>query len=156
MKTQQIRSIKGQIQGFFSVLPAWAGMILRYPFFFLFSLRFTRMSGDDPNRFAVVFWKIMFYPHERGWSCYDGKNFETITVLPAWAGMILLFRFFVLGSLRFTRMSGDDPIRNAVACIDCAFYPHERGWSIINRVLLFFNLVLPAWAGMILIIGLGS
>ena len=48
MKTQQIRSIKGQIQGFFSVLPAWAGMILVFALEYDPDYGFTRMSGDDP------------------------------------------------------------------------------------------------------------
>ena len=151
MKTQQIRSIKWQIQGFFSVLPAWAGMIPIFLFQKVVSLCFTRMSGDDPVKNMAVSWHMKFYPHERGWSFYFVDKSYKPLVLPAWAGMILANLFRTLETKSFTRMSGDDPAETADPIADIRFYPHERGWSFAGIMENFFYIVLPAWAGMILI-----
>ena len=92
----------------------------------------------------------MFYPHERGWSYPIWTQTLHLSVLPAWAGMILTNTSPQGGIYCFTRMSGDDPgIFEAHAVVDL-FYPHERGWSQAQLLIFFINNVLPAWAGMIL------
>ena len=150
MKTQQIRSIKGQIQGFFSVLPAWAGMILIGPKSCGYGFGFTRMSGDDPSLIIGTKKAIKFYPHERGWSFSVSCIGNYFRVLPAWAGMILSFIPSRSLKFSFTRMSGDDPPSSYSYEWRTRFYPHERGWSFGLDIYEYNEFVLPAWAGMIL------
>ena len=135
MKTQQIRSIKGQIQGFFSVLPAWAGMILSSEPQLGQILCFTRMSGDDPDICSICKLSSKFYPHERGWSYKLQGHYGKLQVLPAWAGMILTVPTKVQAGKSFTRMSGDDPIIYNMANSIAKFYPHERGWSYFPKIV---------------------
>ena len=111
------------------VLPAWAGMILVLKIWAKTHWRFTRMSGDDPKKPKQEISLNVFYPHERGWSLPFRFLLSKCEVLPAWAGMILSVKILKGNFLRFTRMSGDDPIIKRNTKFNKMFYPHERGWS---------------------------
>ena len=64
--------------------------------------------------------------------------------------MILDKDFQLLTKASFTRMSGDDPSTRPPSSFPSEFYPHERGWSFDRIYQGAVDLVLPAWAGMIL------
>ena len=70
------------------------------------------MSGGDPGGANAIDKFKMFYPHERGWSLKIATEMKDTLVLPAWAGVILDFVHILSEFLRFTRMSGGDPIIN--------------------------------------------
>ena len=50
------------------VFPAWAGMILLVPLWWVVLGGIPRMSGDDPKRACVKNKVSPYSPHERGWS----------------------------------------------------------------------------------------
>ena len=61
--------------------------------------------------------------------------------------MILLPNIINLINIRFTRMSGDDPIQYLLLCTKNQFYPHERGWSIPKIVRLKLLLCFTRMSG---------
>ena len=136
------------------VLPATAGMILDNDFKSQFHDRSTRNRGDDPNRVGVIIYCSLFYPQPRGWSYSYKIDHDTFIVLPATAGMIPRLKSPRLDTEGSTRNRGDDPIRLAVAQDESEFYPQPRGWSYVSLYGIYVDEVLPATAGMILMLGL--
>ena len=70
------------------VVPAQAGMILRFDYDVDEEDRCTRTSGDDPERYQWIRLWDKLYPHKRGWSFTVDTLFKLIFVVPAQAGMI--------------------------------------------------------------------
>ena len=66
----------------------------------------------------------------RGWS--------SITI---WTGTL---------PLHITRTCGDDPVLCSFFFWDSIYYPHMRGWSWLEKIRFYPEIILPAHAGMIL------
>ena len=72
----------------------------------------------------------------RGWS--------SITI---WTGTL---------PLHITRTCGDDPVLCSFFFWDSIYYPHMRGWSWLEKIRFYPEIILPAHAGMILTIWLST
>ena len=71
----------------------------------------------------------MYYPHMRGWSYQNAIVRPTLDVLPAHAGVILIYHKEIEKWKSITRTCGGDPsVFDAVNTYD-RYYPHMRGWS---------------------------
>ena len=93
----------------YPILPARAGVILVVSIYLKTFEHFTRTSGGDPE--IEWWWKTnwKFYPHERGWSWCKCYGAYCCNILPARAGVILVFALSIKPSSYFTRTSGGDP-----------------------------------------------
>ena len=93
--------------GFFSMLPAHAGVILYFRFLVHLTQDVTRTRGGDP---------ILFFP----WML-------EFLMLPAHAGVILTPRTCQICTLNVTRTRGGDPVHFLPFFYKIKCYPHTRG-----------------------------
>ena len=86
----------------------------------------------------------------RGWSFLISNKQNSSYILPAHAGMILRHCLYRRTLYDITRTCGDDPAspRNAKQIV--WYYPHMRGWSWLEKIRFYPEIILPAHAGMIL------
>ncbi len=110
------------------------------------------MRGGDPKRCRSVNRWLTFYPHARGWSLNKFSFRNGIQVLPACAGVIPFRRLLLSSKVCFTRMRGGDPVLSNGEKMRVEFYPHARGWSRLHQYSIVQAIVLPACAGVILIL----
>ena len=88
----------------------------------------------------------------RGWSYTTTKTPYKPSVLPAHAGVILFKKIFIKTLDSITRTCGGDPDSELVFSSEYAYYPHMRGWSWNLEEGSVRFCVLPAHAGVILIL----
>ena len=91
----------------------------------------------------------MFFPHSRGWSCWDGGRNSIVRVFPALAGVILSINPLQPFAKSFSRTCGGDPISMTDRDLDTLFFPHSRRWSRFKRGYICHRWVFPAHAGVI-------
>ena len=99
-----------------------------------------------------MFQQVLYYPHRRGWSYLNLLYSHRCIVLPAQAGMIPQRRLKMKKTLSITRTGGDDPSPRPSWIKTSLYYPHRRGWSWLQTRYPFLRRVLPAQAGMILLL----
>ena len=96
----------------YEVLPAHAGVILRYCSNSLSLVGITRTCGGDPHNYAKAYNLTLYYPHMRGWSRLKQLKHCLHRVLPAHAGVILNSVPCFLLNHGITRTCGGDPSGN--------------------------------------------
>ena len=111
------------------VLPAHAGVILKMFWKFNDFHSITRTCGGDPVVIVRNFHYSLYYPHMRGWSLYVLLSYRNNGVLPAHAGVILIWRVQYSVSICITRTCGGDPPIRKFTFDMFEYYPHMRGWS---------------------------
>ena len=135
--------------GFFTVVPAHAGMIPQVDIRKINTASCTRTRGDDPLALIYKYKTLMLYPHTRGWSSTKNIKCCGFSVVPAHAGMILTSPFSNITILCCTRTRGDDPEIMTMLAQAIGLYPHTRGWSSSTAFTKATTPVVPAHAGMI-------
>ena len=138
-----------QSTGLVDVVPAHAGMILIFEIPSSLQLSCTRTRGDDPNFSSILQRISTLYPHTRGWSYELMQSTGLVDVVPAHAGMILIFEIPSSLQLSCTRTRGDDPNFSSILQRISTLYPHTRGWSRSKGHWNKHKHVVPAHAGMI-------
>ena len=94
-----------------TICPAYAGMILQKDFDELVFKDLSRVCGDDPRLPSPCLYLVKFVPRMRGWS-YASFSFKRFSkICPAYAGMILICRYWSIPKGNLSRVCGDDPRR---------------------------------------------
>ena len=86
----------------------------------------------------------------RGWSQYLQKALAPVVVIPANAGVILVFASFPVEMPRYPRECGGDPTALETVAHRRQLSPRMRGWSYANFRFQRRTCVIPANAGVIL------
>ncbi len=153
----------------FSLFPAHAGVILPWRSFIRYRWTFSRTCGGDPGSLKLYTLKRHFFPHMRGWSIEQILLVRLKILFPAHAGVIhyqvillnLLDTFSrtcggdpsdrpsTLASNSFSRTCGGDPKISYREAQQILFFPHMRGWSIEQILLVRLKILFPAHAGVI-------
>ena len=131
------------------ICPAYAGMILLTSMLTTPTANLSRVCGDDPLLQIKALSKIPFVPRMRGWSCWNGREYKSQFICPAYAGMIPLGISSVLHSCYLSRVCGDDPFETLWEKIRRKFVPRMRGWSPERNIAELLGYICPAYAGMI-------
>ena len=120
-----------RIYGKEDILPAYAGVILLKGRIQLLTLNSSRVCGGDPVPAVALATSIAFFPRMRGWSySFCSLNFS-----------------FVDSS----RVCGGDPRGFKDKRVIKLFFPRMRGWSSSRSVFTMVFVILPAYAGVILL-----
>ena len=106
-------------------------------------------SGDDPATHIFFFPITQLSLHKRGWSWNERSKSIKVGVIPAQAGMILVYWFNYVQTCSYPCTSGDDPEMKGVKVSKWGLSLHKRGWSSTKTVSLLLHRVIPAQAGMI-------
>ena len=130
------------------VLPAYAGMFLvgRARVFFCFSS--PRVCGDVSLIFPLIFLNPSFSPRMRGCFRMISDLQPGEVVLPAYAGMFLSIKIYVLTIDGSPRVCGD--VSRTIQNRNCRrwFSPRMRGCFQKKPPPSEVSMVLPAYAGM--------
>ena len=130
------------------VSPASAGMDRRSPMTGHAERCFPRERGDGPPAGRASWRPHRFPPRARGWTIEDEIVGLRVSVSPASAGMDpgCGDRGLVRGG--FPRERGDGPLAALRAGLAGTFPPRARGWTAVSQIVLDFEIVSPASAGM--------
>ena len=132
----------------FHVLPAYAGMFLELSCFFSFGICSPRVCGDvsrSPNSGSP---RRRFSPRMRGCFSKARRLLRTKQVLPAYAGMFLSIKIYVLTIDGSPRVCGDVSGDMARLVSVLEFSPRMRGCFLAAALHQRARTVLPAYAGM--------
>ena len=131
------------------VFPAYAGVILFSLALIKTLYSISRIRGGDPSLFSAVHVPIEYFPHTRGWSRANIFHCLHSKVFPAYAGVILVWRFRNRCLCSISRIRGGDPINLRAKRKVFMYFPHTRGWSLPCLESITLTLVFPAYAGVI-------
>ena len=134
------------------ILPAYAGVILLLFIIFIVFENSSRVCGGDPVIKTAFNAQFEFFPRMRGWSYHIHLWSKLISILPAYAGVIPLNYHILFYSYYSSRVCGGDPETGLMVSDLPEFFPRMRGWSRILPELSAWLYILPAYAGVILLL----
>ena len=135
-----------------SVIPANAGVILLSSWFRANRLSYPRECGGDPINYCIGVILLPLSPRMRGWSWQKACTEMHISVIPANAGVILKVWQVMLRIFCYPRECGGDPIKRCQGAMCFLLSPRMRGWSYPGRIWHQTRWVIPANAGVILLL----
>ena len=112
------------------VVPAHAGMVLRSIPRYNDAASCPRTRGDGPMVRLTRGLISLLSPHTRGWSDENDEFGGVCRVVPAYAGMVRIFRSAGRSRRRCPRTRGDGPYHSHPPTWREALSPHARGWSV--------------------------
>ena len=131
-------------------------MILSFNFLSNCLSHSSRVCGGDPVPMAPPIPETKFFPRMRGWSLSINAQPLKVLILPAYAGVIPGSSQCWTIRNDSSRVCGGDPSEYRKKKSRVKFFPRMRGWS---HSPLFFHLllhILPAYAGVILVLSIIS
>ncbi len=134
------------------MLPAHAGMVPGRALVCCCSVSAPRARGDGPRNVLMDVAEFECSPRTRGWSHHRPGPDGRARVLPAHAGMVPATRFPPQASRSASRARGDGPVREPYSMTFHECSPRTRGWSPAPRRPRVADRVLPAHAGMVLVV----
>ena len=132
------------------ILPAYAGVILITLCFLYSKIDSSRVCGGDPMLTRQPYLKFRFFPRMRGWSQSANNNARVSWILPAYAGVILNLSDSLIVEPNSSRVCGGDPYLFVIVLTFFRFFPRMRGWSRNSPSTKSWEVILPAYAGVIL------
>ena len=132
------------------ICPAYAGVILSSVQTHHGKLYLSRVCGGDPQFKVFATTYDQFVPRMRGWSLLKFHFPDFPLICPAYAGVIPYTSFFSIIFSDLSRVCGGDPMLSLQRELFTLFVPRMRGWSYLLILNYPFQLICPAYAGVIL------
>ena len=135
------------------LLPAHAGMVPGADDGTCGDCAAPRARGDGPTAIAANLRVPDCSPRTRGWSRPDPAEASPPHLLPAHAGMVPHAKEDCGNSRAAPRARGDGPSDNLSTVTVRPCSPRMRGWSRVHNRTSEVRFLLPAHAGMVLVMG---
>ena len=132
-----------------AILPVFAGMVPGVGCGDSNGEHSPRIRGDGPSKSLLRPSHSAFSPYSRGWSHAQGRYLITLTILPVFAGMVLLPPSMVPKPPYFPRIRGDGPMHLYDQGGFIPFPPYSRGWSPWLSGPRRTRYIFPVFAGMV-------
>ena len=133
------------------ILPAYAGVIFLTVKPQYICWNSSRVCGGDPKYIEDAKQRAGFFPRMRGWYSWFRIFDDLLRILPAYAGVILKAIISLLYSRHSSRVCGGDPKTRIEWCDMTWFFPRMRGWWVTEQQPASWYVILPAYAGVILV-----
>ncbi len=132
-----------------AVLPAYAGMVLRFTKAVRAGCGLPCVRGDGPPKLAGTLVHKASSLRTRGWSQLMPVRVSGDDVFPAYAGMVRCPRRSPRWSGCLPCVRGDGPLLQGAKDRPCVSSLRTRGWSVVRSFAPPEDRVFPAYAGMV-------